>query len=245
MPTLHILGCSDAFNSGGRRQTSFLLEKEDIRILIDCGANTALAFKQTGRSFNEIDVVVITHFHGDHYGGLPYLILEAAVLQNRAKPLTVISPPGLKNRLYKLMSLLYEGSENSLDAFPIHYQEFENAKPLDLSFGRLIAYKVKHKNESKPHGVRIELGNKTFAYSGDTAWHENLPVLSGNADVFICECNFYERETDSHLNYQALLEKQHLLKAKKIFLTHLGDKMLEKAGQLKIKCLEDDQRIDF
>ena len=245
MPTLHVLGCSDAFNSGGRRHSSFLLEKEDYKLLVDCGANTPLAMKQTGQSFNEVNCVIITHFHGDHYGGLPFLILEAAKLQKREKPLLLVSPPGLRDKLYQLMSLLYKGSEDALETFPIYYQEFSNGKKMEMPFGYLTAYEVQHTPESLPHGVRLEFDEKVFAYSGDTSWHPNLIPLSDGADLFVCECNFYEREAAAHLNYLSLRKKLDQLKAERIVMTHLGDEMLEKKEELELEALEDGQQIRF
>ena len=245
MATLNVLGCGDAFNSGGRRHTSFLLQIHNFQILIDCGATTGLSFKQTGHFFNEVNCVIITHFHGDHYGGLPFLILEAAKVHKRKDPLLLVSPPGLKNKLYDLMKLLYNGSEDALETFPIHYIEYERNENLSLPFGTLHAKEVQHTPESLPHGIRLEVYGKIFSYSGDTSWHPNLIKLAEGADLFICECNFCQKESDAHLNYYQLKENLEQLKASKIYLTHLGDKMLEKQEELVLEVLKDGQQIHF
>lgn len=242
---LHILGCGDAFSSGGRNHTSFLLQTAKSHILIDCGASTPMALKRAGFSFNDIDYIVLSHFHGDHYGGLPYLILEGAKLLHRNRPLSIISPPGLESRLRELLRLLYPGSEDALDAFPIHYIAYESGRSLEQPHFMLTAYEVEHAKATKPHGLRLELEDKVMAYSGDTSWHDNLQPLAQEADLFICECNFFEEETPSHLNYTTLQQKLPKLTAKRIVLTHLGESMLEKKDRLEIEVLEDGQRIDF
>lgn len=242
---LHVLGCGDAFSSGGQNHTSFLLQTSNSHILIDCGASTPMALKRAGFSFKEIDYIVLSHFHGDHYGGLPYLILEGAKALKRKKPLTIVSPPGLEDRLQKLLHLLYPGSEDALDAFPINYVAYESGRELEQEHFVLKAFEVEHAKATLPHGLRLELGKKVFAYSGDTGWHENLPQLAQQADLFICECNFFDEEMPSHLNYKDLQEKLPLLDAKRIRLTHLGENMLKKKEQLEMEVLEDGQVIEF
>lgn len=240
---LIVLGCGDAFGSGGRWYTSYFLQNQGIGILLDCGATSGVALKAEGKSFEEVDYVVLSHFHGDHYGGLPFLIVEAAKVHKRKKPLTLISPPGLEDKLYHLLHLLYPGSEDSLKSFPIEYKAYQSGQPMELSFGKLTAYEVEHVPATKPHGIRLELHGKKIAYSGDTSWHENLLKLAAHTDLFICECNFYERESPSHIHYQLLLKKKDLLNSKRIVLTHLGEEMLQKKEELQIEVLNDGQQL--
>lgn len=242
---LHILGCGDAFSSGGQNHTSFLLQTSNSLILIDCGASTPMALKRAGFSFNDIDYIVLSHFHGDHYGGLPYLILEGAKALNRKKPLTIASPPGLKDRLQNLLHLLYPGSEDALEAFPVNYVAYESGREMDQEHFVLKAFEVEHAKATLPHGLRLEFDEKVLAYSGDTGWHENLPHIARGADLFICECNFFDEEMSSHLNYKTLQQKLSLLDAKRIMLTHLGTGMLEKKEQLEMEILQDGQIIDI
>lgn len=242
---LHILGCGDAFSSGGQNHTSFFLEKENMGILIDCGASTPMALKKAGFTLNDIDFVFISHFHGDHYGGLPYLILEAAKVLKRQKKLTILSPPGMQEKLKKLVGLLYPGSEDILQSFPIHYKNFESGQPLEFSNFTLTAYEVAHTKATLPHGLRLETAGKVLAYSGDTSWHGNLEALALGADLFICECNFLEEDTPAHLSYKTLQQNLNKLKARRIVLTHLGEDMLKKKGNLALEVLQDGQKIIF
>jgi ribonuclease BN (tRNA processing enzyme) len=237
-----ILGCGDAFGSGGRLQTSFFIYTGKHQFLLDCGATIVPALHKHGLSGAEIDGVIITHFHGDHYGGLPYFLLEAAKRYKRKKPLSLISPPGLKKRLEQLLPLLYPGTEDVFNAFPIEYRTFGETA-INVHDIEIQAWEVVHAADSLPHGLRIRAGEKVLAFSGDTTWHENLIPISAGADLFICECNFWKGENSSHLSWEVL--KKHLgrLSAKTIRLTHAGDDVLERQDELSVKLLSDGEKL--
>ena len=91
---LTIAGCSDAFGSGGRFHSSYLLETSKGRLLLDCGANSPLALKRGGIALSSIDAVVISHCHGDHFGGLPFLFLDKMFVERGSKPLEISGASG-------------------------------------------------------------------------------------------------------------------------------------------------------
>ena len=71
---LRFVGCGDAFGSGGRSNTCFHITGERVNFLIDCGASSLPALQRQAIARDAIDLVLITHFHGDHFGGLPFLL---------------------------------------------------------------------------------------------------------------------------------------------------------------------------
>ena len=95
---LQFLGSGDAFGSGGRFNMCMLIESGSTRFLLDCGASSLIAMKRFGVTPNSIETILITHFHADHFGGLPFFILDAQFSKRRA-PLTIAGPPGLGHRL--------------------------------------------------------------------------------------------------------------------------------------------------
>ena len=73
---LQFIGCGDAFGSGGRSNTCFHVTGEDVNVLIDCGATSLPALKREKIAREAIDLILITHFHGDHFAGLPFFLLD-------------------------------------------------------------------------------------------------------------------------------------------------------------------------
>ena len=225
-----VLGCSDAFCSGGRAQTSFLIQSGSFRMLLDCGAQTLSALKAYGISSGSIDAVALTHFHGDHFGGLPFVLLDRAH-QGPALPLTIISPPGGRQRIEAALELFYPGTSGSALA-GVSFLEYQAGRPLAHGPLELTALQVEHTPETLPHGLRLELGGKTIAYSGDTAWTDALTALSRGADLFVCECNFLETSHQGHMSYRELSSHVHELGSKRLLLTHAGDEVLAHSQDL-------------
>jgi ribonuclease BN (tRNA processing enzyme) len=103
---VQFLGSGGPFASGGRLQTCILIESKQERYLIDCGMTALVAMARFGIDPGSIDAVLITHLHGDHYGGLPLMIFEARVNVHegstyapRPRPLRIAGPAATEERV--------------------------------------------------------------------------------------------------------------------------------------------------
>ncbi|MGB6948635.1 MAG: MBL fold metallo-hydrolase, partial [Methyloceanibacter sp.] len=95
---LTVIGCGDAFGAGGQLQTSFQVRSDGSTFLIDCGATTLIGMHRLGLAPNDIDMVCVSHLHGDHFGGLPWLLIDAQYVSKRTRPLIVTGPRGIEAR---------------------------------------------------------------------------------------------------------------------------------------------------
>ncbi|MGB3183433.1 MAG: MBL fold metallo-hydrolase [Cyclobacteriaceae bacterium] len=243
--SLQFLGCGDAFGSGGQSQTCFYLRTSSLGIMVDCGATSLVRMQAAGLSTDDVDIIALTHFHGDHYGGIPYLLLDAALIRNRQKPLTIISPPGGESRITRLLELMYPGTEEKvLKALDIIYIEYNAEDRVQAEGGiELQTFPVFHSPESLPHGFRLRADDRTIGFSGDTYWCDALPDIASQADLFICECNFFDTDLPQHLNYVLLEKKMGLLKHKQIILNHLGEEMHRNSDRVSLPVAKDGQEI--
>ncbi|UCG00877.1 MAG: MBL fold metallo-hydrolase [Candidatus Heimdallarchaeota archaeon] len=219
------LGTGDAFASGGGKSASTFIKVKNQGILLDCGPHTLQALKNLGRKTNDIDLILISHFHGDHFGGIPFFLLETTLQQNRTKPLTIIGPPNIENQVNDLYSVLYETIANQEYPFPCKFQILTpTTSPLDICGLRIKAFKMLHTPEAQ--GYRIETNNSSIAYSGDTGWTEELLPLVKDTQLAILECNFFDTELEIHLNYHQLSRLKSL--TDKLALIHLGSEVLDR-----------------
>lgn len=241
--SLQVIGCGDAFGSGGQINTCFYVDSPAGKFLIDCGGTSLPALKKYQVPVQLIDIVFITHFHGDHYGGLPYLLLDLAT-HGQVKQILIVTPPGGKEKLGCMLELLYPGSGilNKVKA------EFREYRPYELLvFGQVTfqAFPVIHTEEALPHAVRIGLMGKIISYSGDTSWTEVLQKVSEDADLFICECDFFDTRVKGHLNYRELEEHLPDLNYKKILLTHFDTEMLRNLQHVQPDYAREGQVIEI
>jgi ribonuclease BN (tRNA processing enzyme) len=92
---LQVLGSGDAFGSGGRFQTCFLLRGAGDPVLIACGASSLIAIKRAGVDPSTLGWVLLSHLHVDHFGGVPFLILDGQ-FSRRTRPLVIAGPPSVR-----------------------------------------------------------------------------------------------------------------------------------------------------
>lgn len=239
--TLTVIGSGDAFGSGGRLNTCFHVKSGSGQFLIDCGATSLVGLKQHGFQVKDIDVILITHFHGDHYGGLPFILLDYA-RQKAVGPLTIVSPPGCKERVQSLLDLLYPGSL-VVDELPLNFIEYQAFETIETTHFVLETFPVVHVEAALPNAFRIDIKGKIISYSGDTAWTPELLKVAAGADLFICQCNFYEKTSKGHLDYKTLLRYLPQLSCKRIWLTHFDTEMLSNLEKIELEYAEDGKRI--
>ena len=241
---LKVLGCGDAFGSEGRFNTSFLIIENDRNILVDCGASTLIRMKQEEYSALDIDVIIITHFHGDHYGGIPFQIISNKFEHSRTKSLTIFGPQGLKKKLIALQEAMYPGTEELLEEKHISIIEIEANKWIENSALSVMYIPVKHSPPSNPHGIKLKISGKIFAFSGDTEWTEALLTLAKDSDIFICECNNLKDDSPGHLSYRTIVTFAKKLETKRLLLSHMGTEVIH-APKLHFERLSDGMEINF
>jgi ribonuclease BN (tRNA processing enzyme) len=219
---LTIVGCGDAFGSGGRSNTCFRLDVEGKTVVVDFGASAMVAWNRLGLDTRDIDAIALSHLHGDHFGGLPFLLLQSNFAVPRSKPLEIVGPPGLKARLDALCEAMFPGMTRNEWRFPLAIREARPGVPDTVAGLSFRSTEVKHPAGGPATGVRIGGGGKIFAYSGDTSWTDSLLEIAEGADLMMMECYAARQGVPNHIDWPTLQANLPRLKARRIMATHLG-----------------------
>jgi ribonuclease BN (tRNA processing enzyme) len=242
---LQFLGSGDAFGSGGRFNTCFLVRDRQGAFLIDCGASSMIALRKFGVDPNEIRAVVVSHLHGDHFGGLPFFILDAQLVSRRTTPLVVAGPPGLETRLEAAMETFFPGSSRVERRFALEVREMQAGETSTIEGADVTPYLMKHPCGAPPFALRIAVDGKVICYSGDTEWVEALGEAARGADLFVAEAYFRDKKVKFHLDYETLAAHLPAIGARRVILTHMSLDMLGHREALACEAAEDGMVVSI
>ena len=247
---VRFVGSGDAFGSGGRFQTCILLHAPGHNgdVLLDCGASSLIALKQQRQDPNQIGLVLVSHLHGDHFGGLPFLVLDGQ-FAHRTRPLHVVGPAGVGERVQAAMEVLFPGSTQIQRRFPVHFHELIDRQPLRFDLGPaglvVIPFAVVHASGAPALALRVAWQGHTIAYTGDTEWTEALVELAQGADLLIAEGYTYQRRIRFHLDVASLQQNADRLACRRVILTHLSPELLARGDELGWEMASDGMTVDL
>jgi ribonuclease BN (tRNA processing enzyme) len=212
---LTFLGSGNAFGAEGRAFSSFILNG---RYLFDCGPTLLQQMRKAKAETGDIDVILISHFHADHFFGLPFFFLDAW-RNGREKELTIAGPPGIEERVQGMLDLGYSMIPGKIK-FPVRYIEVSDGLEAEAAGLQFTASTVIHVPELQCFAYRAQVEGRSLVYSGDSTLCDGLVRLIPGADVVVLECSCGFEPV--HLAPSDVEEiRRHSAPVTKFILTHL------------------------
>jgi ribonuclease BN (tRNA processing enzyme) len=238
-----VVGSADAFCSGAHFNAAYLFETARSTFLVDCGPTVLVAMKQRGLDTSCLDFVIISHLHGDHFAGLPFLLLEYMYERPRARPFLIVGPPGIEDRVWTLFRTLYRDVGSRVLPFELCFQELVPEQPATVADVEILPLRVPHQDDDTSLALRLEVRGKCVLYSGDTPWIDRFVELARGVDLFLCECTAYADSMGRHIEFVTLQPQLSRLECRRLVLIHLGREMREHAAALGVECATEGMVI--
>ena len=207
----------------GRCWSSFVVGG---RVLIEAPPMVPQRLHELGLDPLALDAVVISHLHGDHFAGLPFLLLEYDVVTSRVAPLRIVGPPGTQARIEALFEVYYPGWAQEVDrGYSCEFHEMRDGETLQMGDFLLRAVEVDHGlDPDQALGFRIEGAMGSIGFSGDTRYTDALLTVAHEVDILIVDCTHANPTPGAtHLSFTEIVDlRARLPRSTEIVLTHLG-----------------------
>ncbi len=220
---ISFLGSANAFASEGRYWSSFIV---DGKYQFDCPPTLLPQLKQLGVPLEQIEVVFISHFHGDHFVGLPFLLLEYMYMTPRSRDLHIVGPEGCEAWLEDFSARVYPNITREAGYKRVYTEAVpgETQSVADLTFTSFPMNHVKS-DGLKALGYRVNIAGKTIAYTGDTMFCEEAVSLGDGADVYVVDCTYPDGGGPEHMGLEDIkVIRERISPDTTMVLTHTSRK---------------------
>ncbi len=248
---LTVLGSGVMVPTKERFPAAYLLEHEGNKILLDCGHLVLARLVEYGIDPQTIDVITISHFHTDHFGGfLPFLHARKVsdfYHKRESRQLVAIGPETLEDRYKKLREVMWPEPKED---YPISFFKQPIFKIGDME---ITSFSVKHVNWFPSLGFRFATPNRSLVYTGDMNSDQDEETYDyfRDVDYLLVEAGSGSRGSATHLNVEESFEVGKKYGVKKILLTHLREDLMgdvtdfQKAHGDCIEVLSDGMVVEI
>jgi ribonuclease BN (tRNA processing enzyme) len=237
---LTFIGSGNAFVSRGNCWNGFVANK---RVLFEAPPSALMSLNRFGIDPGELQFVVISHHHGDHFLGLPMLILHWKHI-GLSGPVTIIGPPRTRANTEEIASRVFPGLFD--EPMAIEWSEVGPGQTFQSPGFGLRAVAVEHDKRLVCLGFACQIDGRRLSYTGDAAFGTGVLDIGRDSEVLVAECTSRSDEMESHMNLVNDISRlrTEIDSSAHILLTHLGDE-LEDTGLHRTVATTDGQTFRF
>lgn len=223
----------------------FALEEQAGITLLDCGATALVAMRRWGVDPDRIATVAISHLHGDHFGGLVFLLREATLFGRPRRDLTLLGPPSLEARLRAAMEAFFPGGWDARRQFDLRFVTLCAGEVVERPGLAIRPVKAFHTRGTEALAFRLDIAGRSIGYTGDTEWVDELLEIGRDADLLIAEAWMPGDATPRHMAYGALRRHLSRMRPRRVLLTHLGEDLLARRSGIDEAVAEDGMALSL
>ena len=216
---LRFIGTGNAFAPGGLCWNGFMVTG---KYLFEAPPQSLQSLHHIGAKTNEIEAVIISHHHGDHFLGLTFLLLEWKYAL-RKTPARIVGPPGTRELATLIGESVYPGLMNL--PYEVIWDEVGAGERFRVGDLDICTLAMEHDERlSATLGFAVEVGGKRLGYTGDSALCDSVYQLAREAEVLVSECVSRDLDLPMHMNLVDDMPKVRAAMSPDatLLLTHLG-----------------------
>jgi len=230
---LVVIGSADAYNAAGRGHSCYWLETRAGVWMVDFGATALQGLRRCGLDPGRLEGVVLTHFHGDHIGGLPYLLIDLAFNHDRRHPLSIAGPAGTRCRVEAVCRAAYGEVIDTRLPFVLDFIELPPRGRERLASLNVETWPAEHGSEGHALLLRVEEpGGVALAFTGDTAMVEAIFEAARGAACLVAECTELRAGTPGHCSWEEWRGSLSRVESASVVFTHLSAEVRAKGPRL-------------
>jgi ribonuclease BN (tRNA processing enzyme) len=241
---IEFIGVGEAFDED-LSNTSIWVRAADERnkssILLDCGFTAPPSFWKSCQDPDDLDAIWISHFHGDHFFGLPALLARFWEMKRR-KPLVILGQCAIEKIALQTLELAYSSLQDRF-AYDIRFQTVEPGEVVQAA--GMTWRSAVNGHPQRDLAVRIETGGKSLFYSGDGLPTDETLRLARGADLVIHEAYRLDTDTPGHGNVMNCIDFARMAKARSLALVHIerNERRLRREDILRVSGEVKDFKV--
>lgn len=218
---IFFIGVGDACDPLHGNTSVHVQTSNNFNILFDCGFTVPHSYFAFTEKPDQLDMIWLSHFHGDHFFGLPLLLLRLWEME-RTKPLIIGGQDRVADKVLAAMDLAYSGFRQKL-----RYElQFRVLEPGDTALISGVACQSVQTDHSERNlGLLVDDGEKKFYYSGDGRPTRDVEHLARDCDIAVHEAFRLNEEVKNHGSIRSCLKLVETANIKRLALVHLDRKI--------------------
>jgi ribonuclease BN (tRNA processing enzyme) len=238
---LTVLGSGSAFSGAGHNACYCL----DGRLLVDCGSPAHLLLPQAGARLENVEGILLTHFHADHTMMLPVVLGARALAVEDPRPLRIAGPVGTAEYVERLIRTGYGGHLHGLikERLGLPATVLQDGSDVQLCGFRVRAHAVTHSTGPSLAYAVSDATGATVGFSGDSTQCDGLRRAAAESHAFVCECTGWDEPVPSHLWWGEVQELIRACPQTRFLLSHLSERRPVRGALLAHDLLSLDVEV--
>lgn len=220
---LKILGSADIKSK--YNDAAYLI---DDKILFDMPPGLSKNLRNINRSPSEFNHLIISHYHGDHFLGIPYLLQSK--INEEPKVLNIYTDKSGEKKIYDLFTLAFPSTVKKLEKVDLKFIYDNEFKLLDYSIRRV---NVKHKDLKNAYGYVFKKDDLVVSFTGDASICEGVEEMASISDYLVADVTKVKGNI-KHMGVDNIKDLLNKNKNLTIIASHLSDKARELLEEEKL-----------